>query len=256
MSRNKQGKVTEGHQPLPASWKASEEISRDKFTQEIYGERFVTSVAPRWSQSGRQRWVEGNPEQMSGSGLLVWIKPINDLGLDYQWQTRMCEEFYGGPEGSPAVGKKPISEPDVADRSRYAIVWIRLKPSPTLAGGADCPTVGRPNGNWVSITKCLSSGYSKGQGQPHTLGAHKRPSIEVAGHIIAGVNDPTRVAAWPRQLLLLLWSCQAISKHMEQLATHQTVKWTADYGGLNVSTDVLPLNGMGPILITHPTQLP
>ena len=57
-SRNKQGRVTEGHQPLPVSWKVSEEISRDKFTQEIYGERFVMWPLDGPSQEGGTEWKE------------------------------------------------------------------------------------------------------------------------------------------------------------------------------------------------------
>jgi len=47
-SCNKQGKVTEGHQPVPVPWKVSEEISRNELTLEF----MVTVLSHGPSQEG------------------------------------------------------------------------------------------------------------------------------------------------------------------------------------------------------------
>ena len=51
--------------------------------------------------------------------------------------------------------------------------------------------------------------------------------------------------------LAILSLSNRVVKHNYDEVVHPT-----NYGGLNLSRDVLPLNGMGLILIIHPTQLP
>ena len=162
----------------------------------------VFSHGPSSSQSGRQCWVERNPEWV---GVTCLNQTRKQLGTAIGWG-----------------------------------VWL----SPTHAA-----SICRPNGNWVSITKCLSSECSKGQGQPHQApmnGLIGVVRVSLAGHPFKTVGRlPSMwraISSWGSLIGTTLHAlqpaqgsccyyygaCQAISKHMEQLATYQTVKWTAD----------------------------